>query len=281
MLSFLKSPYPSNYGQAKNIWIGIYVGLFVSIFLYTFKPFGVSNIDSPIWQYLGYGLITFLGVTLVQFLGPRIAPGYFEERSYTIGKEILLSAILILTIGTGNAVYNYTLTAESTFISLIVMIFNTFLIGIFPLTFISLLEYNKLLKRNIKVSEEIKIPEPSILKSAEEQTFKLFSEEKETTFKGQELLYVESVGNYANIVQYKEDELSRTLHRTTLKALEEHNNLPNIVRCHRSYIVNLDQVQEVKGNAQGLKLHLKDSSDIIPVSRKYIPLIKSCFQSLS
>ena len=51
----------------------------------------------------------------------------------------------------------------------------------------------------------------------------------------------------------------------------------SLVRCHRSYMVNLKKVKNVSGNAQGLKLELINQSEIIPVSRKYIPIVKQFF----
>jgi hypothetical protein len=40
-------------------------------------------------------------------------------------------------------------------------------------------------------------------------------------------------------------------------------------------------VKNISGNAQGLKLELINYSEIIPVSRKYIPIVKEFFQKNS
>lgn len=165
------------------------------------------------------------------------------------------------------------------------MIFNTFLVGIFPLTFLSLLEFNRQLKQNLQTSQEITLPDPIITKVSQgtvsEIMFVLPAEGNRKKVLAQDLVYIESVGNYANVVIYETGGLARNLYRTTLKSLEASNSLTSIIRCHRSYIVNLDQVIEVTGNAQGLKLHLKDCEDLIPVSRKYIPQVKESFEKLS
>ena len=65
--------------------------------------------------------------------------------------------------------------------------------------------------------------------------------------------------------------MTNTLHMSLQQV-----KLPNfhIIRCHRSFVVNLDHVIEVGGNAQGLKLHLNMLEDYIPVSRKYIPVVQ-------
>jgi DNA-binding LytR/AlgR family response regulator len=45
------------------------------------------------------------------------------------------------------------------------------------------------------------------------------------------------------------------------------------VKCHRSCIVNLDKVVKVSGNAQGFKLHLKETDFVVPVARKYSEVV--------
>ena len=45
------------------------------------------------------------------------------------------------------------------------------------------------------------------------------------------------------------------------------SDLPQFFRCHRTYLVNLDRVGHVSGNAQGYKLHLEGIDNLVPVSR--------------
>jgi DNA-binding LytR/AlgR family response regulator len=56
----------------------------------------------------------------------------------------------------------------------------------------------------------------------------------------------------------------------TLKSAEERtNNYPHIMRCHKSYMVNLKFVRDISGNAQGYKLHIPALNFPVPVSRSY------------
>ena len=167
IFSFLKSPYPSNYGEPRSIIIGLLVGSFVATFLYTFRPFGLASIDFSLVDYLGFGVVTFIGVALIYYVAPKIFGGYFEEKTYTIGKEILLSTILIITIGTGNAIYNNHLLNNSILEDVGPMIFKTLLIGLFPLTFLTLIEYSNKLRKNLKISEEISVPSQANKRSIE------------------------------------------------------------------------------------------------------------------
>jgi DNA-binding LytR/AlgR family response regulator len=51
----------------------------------------------------------------------------------------------------------------------------------------------------------------------------------------------------------------------------------NFYRCHKSYVINLDQVNHISGNAQGYKFHLKSAEDLIPVSRSNNEFVKNYF----
>jgi DNA-binding LytR/AlgR family response regulator len=49
----------------------------------------------------------------------------------------------------------------------------------------------------------------------------------------------------------------------------------NIIRCHRSYIVNLENIENISGNLQGYQLNFKQYTEQVPVSRSYTKKIKS------
>jgi DNA-binding LytR/AlgR family response regulator len=80
--------------------------------------------------------------------------------------------------------------------------------------------------------------------------------------------YISSQDNYIEIVWQAEDKLNRKLLRGTLtKAEETVETYPFLFRCHRAYIVNLEKVINIEGNAQGYRLQLRNNPEVIPVSR--------------
>lgn len=59
--------------------------------------------------------------------------------------------------------------------------------------------------------------------------------------------------------------------RNTLKNMEDQLlDIHSIMRVHKAFIVNLDQIQEINGNAQGYQLTMGDEKIKIPVSRTYM-----------
>lgn len=86
----------------------------------------------------------------------------------------------------------------------------------------------------------------------------------------QNVLYAKAEGNYIDLFLRNG---SKTLKRLTMKRLENIlDSYPNYIRTHRSYIVNINQIDSITGNAQGYKLQIKDCANIIPVSRNMISM---------
>jgi len=74
--------------------------------------------------------------------------------------------------------------------------------------------------------------------------------------------------NYCQIYYLKDGRLQDRLFRTSLKKLV--NQIVGVEaawRCHKSYLVNLQQVVHISGNAQGYRLHLANTELTVPVSR--------------
>lgn len=82
------------------------------------------------------------------------------------------------------------------------------------------------------------------------------------------LLYLHSADNYIRIFFRKNGEIHSILFRGTLKKLEKSLSACDfIMRCHKTYLVNLYHVHQIKGNASGLKLYITGIPEPIPVSR--------------
>ena len=84
------------------------------------------------------------------------------------------------------------------------------------------------------------------------------------------LLYIESADNYICIWYQKNDMLKKQLMRITMKDISEQLADTNIVRCHRSYMVNLDLVKVMRREKENLFLELGvPNIKEIPISKTY------------
>ena len=83
-----------------------------------------------------------------------------------------------------------------------------------------------------------------------------------------DLLYVQSSANYVELFYRSGEEVKKCLLRNSLKRIaEEYQHTPYLVRCHRRYLVNTEQIQQV------LTLRGKTTIDLggilLPVSTTY------------
>ncbi len=100
--------------------------------------------------------------------------------------------------------------------------------------------------------------------------------------KKENLLYLESSENYVNICYLSKGKISKYLLRDTLKKMEENFSGTEIIRCHRSYMVNFEKVKVIRKDKDGLKLELDSPSVIdIPVSKTYVDNVMQTFSGFS
>jgi len=161
---------------------------------------------------------------------------------------------------------------------------RTFVLGILPITFITFFDYYLKVKFNLDLASNILKNKKEFLKDSKEVTHQILTDLKNETFSFSEndFIYAIADGNYTDISYLDENTLKKVTYRVTLSSFETQlKEVSSIVRCHRSYMVNLKKVKNISGNAQGLKLELIKQSEIIPVSRKYIPIVKQFFQKNS
>ena len=97
------------------------------------------------------------------------------------------------------------------------------------------------------------------------------------------LLYVESSDNYATIHYLNKAKLSHYLIRNSLKWMEENLTKETpLVRCHRSFIVNLDKVKVLRKTKDGIFLEMDAlNTPDIQVSKTYYERVMDKFSKYS
>ncbi|WP_234736179.1 LytTR family DNA-binding domain-containing protein [Tellurirhabdus bombi] len=285
MFSVLRQPYPVEEPRRQRWRKAFFIGLFVGVFLLIFQPFGLAEWATPnkIAKVLGFGLITFVVTAINFFVPPLIAPRLFTDQHWTVGKEITWVILNILLIGVANRLYLAWLIGDYTHGSWIGAILVTFIIGIFPVTASVVLGYIVKLKKytnsaaSLPVHEATEINDPTV--RVMPLTLVAENEKDLLTLLSSDLLFIESSDNYSTVTYLKNGQPTKLLLRSSLSRLEGQladqagseglSMQEAIVRCHRSYIVNLAKIEKVTGNAQGYKLHLLEGQFQIPVARKY------------
>ncbi len=279
LLRFLNEPFPNLYSIRESFLITLGVGAFIAGFLYFFKPFGAENLgDRLLWISLGFGLVTIICIVSYDWIINTLIGLETDVPSWVFWKWLLYCFGLIGWIALGNVVF-VDLTTPGTQFSLknwvVYALPQTMAIGLFPVVFSGLLIQLRQLKKNQQHAESIELNITS--KSAALLSFPISAKEQVLEVSTDDFFYAKAMQNYVELVYRDGQSVERHLLRSTFAGIYDLIQAKSgfILQCHRSYLVNLAQVEKIEGNAQGLKLSLIDVADeSIPVSRKYIQSVK-------
>lgn len=296
--AILTRPYPLQERKSAQLTLAFTFGLVVFFFIYLLKPFQNELNNKAVLIECGlFGLITFATISFDFFIIFPLFGRFFKEEKWTIGREIILTLIIIATIGTANIIVGSIFWGNKLSIAnWLNMIFNTAIIGIAPATVSILLNQARLLKKYRKEAqvindtllhitpetEEISLQEEMIITSAMEKPIgnseiiiEADNEKDNLAIPVNSFLAATSADNYIRIFYRRNDQLKTSMLRTTLKKLEENASpFPELFRCHRTAIVNITAVESLTGSAQGYRLKLANLTEEIPVSRNLNQVIK-------
>ncbi|MCP4313907.1 MAG: LytTR family transcriptional regulator [Bacteroidetes bacterium] len=101
-------------------------------------------------------------------------------------------------------------------------------------------------------------------------TFRDETEKMRFSIKSRDILYVESTDNYVTVYTSDKGKLKKVMLRNTMKRLEKELEGTLIQRCHRSYMVNFENIKQVKLISTNLYIYMDFSEEIrLPVSKSY------------
>jgi hypothetical protein len=268
----LTQPYPFETRWLSGLRNGFWAGVFVTAFLFFFKPFGSSVEPGEEAGFLlvcaAFGLVTLLISLLVNGIC-LLLPKIFDEEKWTVGKEIFFNLFFIACIGAGNLLLAHFLwDAPLTIGSFWQWQGVTFAIGIFPTVFGAFLTQMKLNKRYALEAAHLHVSHTPPPESDTLVTLVGENQDENLTLPLSNILYLAAQDNYVQVFFLENGQLKQRLLRATLRKMEETlAGYPAFFRCHRTYLVNFERVENISGNAQGYRLHLSGAPDTIPVSR--------------
>lgn len=260
----------------KEKWgLIIFLALYIPFFLLVFQPFGVNNYDPThkirlefLIAAIVFGIVNFITLFIFEFaITPYLFKGNsrltFAIKMFT--ELIALSATTFLTYNLFGNFHDWSWTSFLGFIR------DISLSSIIPISLI-FLYYNY---KKTKEEYEYLMDLPKNTSSNKELiNLKSDSGKDIISISKDAILFVEAQDNYVAIQYLGGDTSKRELLRTTMKTLEEKLEPYSIVRCHRSFMVNINNINKVTGNAHKLNLYVTNSRLPVPVSRSYVSKIK-------
>ncbi|MEO0473389.1 MAG: LytTR family DNA-binding domain-containing protein [Bacteroidota bacterium] len=245
------------------------IGLFVGLFLVFFQPFGMRL--NSLNQYLlvgSFGLVNFVFALLLGLIEFQI---WGEKGAGSKGKTARNLWLVAMLLGVLIVNVSYSVWMNMGSISMphiLYMIPNVLAIALFPIAYDLIRRMGRGFGSTAKVTPASLVSDQTILLQSP-------NGKEQLKFAPSQLLYISSADNYSLIYLHTEAESERHILRGSLKAIAEQIDHPDIMRVHRSHIVNLQQVRKWSSHSGGVALHLFGQAETLPVSPKYKDLVLS------
>jgi hypothetical protein len=278
MIDFQK-PIPSYLNEKQNIIrLILFTSLFALVFINAYSPFGADmwyNLTKL--EFFTYSSLTILIGVLVVVISRIIM--YHISKRYTINTWQYLAWICveIFSMALAYALFEKLFLKDARMFTDLVKNSsrNTALVLLLPYSILWLYFSWQDKKEQIeRLADFPAYPDNArdMIPFYDDKGILKFSIKKES------LLYLESAENYVNICYLNKGKVSKYLLRDTLKKIEEDFSGTEIVRCHRSYIVNFEKVKVIRKDRDGLMLGFDDPSVTdIPVSKTYVNTVMQTF----
>ena len=298
-------------GQKDTITIRIVSSFFTVLALAVFKPFGLESWQWMAYVHLlAIGLLGIASCAITEVILKYIVK---KPRSYEHGVDYIirrnlwfqcintpLVALLICLYRhfvMSDRVPGNVLSWNNFFETLLIIAFCSFAIGLywrfkFRSRYLAAeLEETRLLNERLQQlqekAERDALSTPITISESTENhessttapppsTITLTGSTSETvTLQIPDLLYIEAVGNYVKVYHLDQGQVHSDMLRATSKQIEvDLGAYPMIVRCHRAFLVNLQQVEQIISHAGTMQLRIKHCDDCIPVSRSNMAQVK-------
>ena len=278
-----------NKGHKETISIRFISTAFMVLALAIFKPFGLET-----WQWqasvhllalFALGLFScFLTEVILRYM-IRMPRSYDRGISYIISRNLRFQCINTPLVSLLICLYRHFAMSElvegnrlslSNYLeTLVIIAFLSFAIGLywrfkFRSKYLAMeLEETRLLNEELKKVQE----------ESGELTLTGTTNES-VTLQVSHLLFIEAVGNYVKVSHLRDDQVHTDMLRATMKQMEETlQGYPMIVRCHRAFLVNLGQVEQIISHSGSTQLLIKHCHESLPVSRSNMVQVKAAINN--
>ena len=293
-----------NKDHKETISIRFFSTAFMILAIAIFKPFGL---DVGQWQsYLHLLSLFVLGLfscfiteVILRYI-VRMPRSYKRGINYIISRNLRFQFINTPLVALFICLYRHFMMSEivesnrlslSNFLeTLAIIAFLSFAIGLywrfkFRSKYLAMeLEETRLLNEELKKMQEpeqplpIEVEEPSEKPRPQELTLTGTTNES-VTLHISHLLFIEAVGNYVKVCHLRDEQVRTDMLRVTMKQMEEtFQGYPMVVRCHRAFLVNLGQVEQIISHSGSTQLLIKHCHESLPVSRSNMAQVRAAIQ---
>ena len=286
-------------GRIETITTRIISTTFTVVALAVFKPFGLDA-----WQWQAYVHLVALGVigvficmitdTILKYV-VKMPRSFKKGVEYIIRRNLWFQLINTPLVALGICLYRHFVLSDRVasnqfslvnFLeTLVIIAFCSFTIGLywrfkFRSKYLAMeLEETRLLNEELKKLSTSEIEKPGENPRPQDLTLTGTTNES-VSLQISHLLFIEAVGNYVKVNHLCNDQVRTDMLRATMKQMEETlQGYPMIVRCHRAFLVNLGQVEQIISHSGSTQLLIKHCNESIPVSRSNMSQVRAAINN--
>jgi DNA-binding LytR/AlgR family response regulator len=269
------------YGKGNSIRLILLTALFALVFINIYKPFG-----SPHWYpvsefkfFIFSSLIILTGV-LVVVISRALMFYRGKKHTVTYGQYIGWIVAEIFFMSLFYTIYTLSLHAGREWLGVFrESAVNTSLVLLLPYAVLHLYFSYQDKEQRLRMLEE-----NGAGPSSRTSVYNFYDEKGELrlSVKKENLLYIESADNYVVIWYLNKEHPVKCMLRNSLRSLKEYFAETPVRRCHRSFMVNFEQVRVIRRRKDGLFMEF-DIPGVpdIPVSKSYSGKITHWFMTYS
>lgn len=248
---------------------------FSFLFMAIYSPFSMtawfslSNIED-----LGMTIAFYLVALSIMLISKLIMYNSQSRINFTLWKYILwiMAEVIIISIFYTHFTYVFVAPVEESLLNIMTKAFGCILLIIaIPYTILTLYaaykakaEELQMLQYEMSLSNESSMTYPSLI------NFYDYNGTLKLTINSDSLYYMESQDNYIKIHYENSGKLCSYMLRSRTKTIEESLADTSIVRCQRSYMVNVMKINHIKKGGKARYIVLShDDIRPIPVSKSY------------
>jgi LytTr DNA-binding domain-containing protein len=271
IMTFLYQKIPAFLTQKRNTFRLIaFTALMALVFINIYAPFGVKTwYQTNEWELLVYSSFVIMTGVLMVAISRVIMYQVCRFMKLSYLQYFIWVAIEVILMALVYTFFDKYILGDDRFFfdAMINAIQNTALIIVVPYSILWLyFSWQDKTKKIIALSENktVQLDNTSMVSFRDEKGQLRFS------IKQNNLLYLKAADNYIFIYYRDKDKTGKFLLRNTLAKLDAELENENLIRCHRSYIVNLGAVKLLSRESDGMKLELEhDEGLLIPISKTY------------
>lgn len=256
----------------------IFTAAFALLFINLYKPFGVATwfeVSAPMLIIYSSGVI-LTGILVVAVSRIIMYQAVRHGAELRIYQYLLWVAAELVSMALFYTFYERVILSDERSIADLLRssVLNTSLTLLLPYSVLWL--YFSWHEKQTRLSQLTDMPEasgqnPMIPLRDERGVLRL-------SLKRSDILYLQGSDNYVTVWYRSQNRIMKFMLRNTLRTMEDELLPESVIRCHRSFLVNMEHVKIIRREKEGLQLEIDSSPPVsVPVSRTYMQQVLTAF----